>query len=150
MKQRPLRKSEWTLSWDDCKKILAAQTDGVLGLVGADGYPYPVPMNYLFAEDKIITHSAVEGYKLECIGKNPRAGFTVYNVFEVKETTSTWESVMVFGSAEIVQNADDKQKYMRMLAGKFGNAPEGFPPQLLKRFAVIIVNIEEYSGKIKQ
>ena len=150
IKQRTVRKSQNSISWETTVRILEQQLDGVLGVVSLDGYPYCVPMNYVFAENKIIMHSAREGYKLNCLAKNPQVSFTAYNVLEVKPTTSNWECAMIFGRAQVVSDVVLKNKYMRMLAGKFGDIqPEPFPPELLKLFEVILIDIEEFSGKIK-
>lgn len=150
MKQRTMRKNQNALSWEQTVEILQKQQEGVMGIHGLDNYPYCVPMNYLFADNTIIMHTAAEGYKLDCLNKNPRVSFTVYNVLEVKPTTSNWECAMIFGEAEIVTDVSIKDKYMRMLAGKFGDAPQSaLPADLLNRIGIIVIHIDEFSGKLK-
>lgn len=150
MKQREMRKENNSLSWEDTIQILKTQQEGVLGINGFDGYPYCVPMNYVFDDNKIVIHSAAQGYKLDCLNTNSRVSFSVYNVLEVKETTSNWESAMVFGQAEIIHENQAKEKYMQMLVSKFGGTtPSPFPPNLLNLFVIITIKIEEFSGKLK-
>lgn len=45
---RPMRRFKQELSKSDCEAILNSGKDGVLALSGDDGYPYAVPLNYVF------------------------------------------------------------------------------------------------------
>lgn len=45
---REMRRKRQMLSEDDCKIILREGTSGVLALSGDDGYPYAVPLSYVY------------------------------------------------------------------------------------------------------
>ena len=44
-------------------------TSGVLALSGDDGYPYAVPISYIYDGEKLYFHSARQGHKLDAIGR---------------------------------------------------------------------------------
>lgn len=58
-------------------RILNAATIGRLATAGADGYPYVTPVNFVYYHGRIYFHSALQGEKLDNIGRNPRVGFQV-------------------------------------------------------------------------
>ena len=57
--------------------ILQAATIGRLATVGADGYPYITPVNYVFFEGSIFFHCAPAGEKLDNIAREPKVCFEV-------------------------------------------------------------------------
>ena len=58
-------------------RILSAATIGRLATVGADGYPYVTPVNYVFTNDCIYFHCALTGEKLDNIARDDRVCFQV-------------------------------------------------------------------------
>src|SRR5699024_10065652 len=55
---RDLRRSRQALSPEECGEILCHGTSGVLALAGDDGYPYAVPLSYVYAGGKLYFHCA--------------------------------------------------------------------------------------------
>lgn len=62
---RNMRRFKQELSHEECVRILKEQPRGVLSLIGDDGYPYGVPIDYWYSEDdnKLYFHGAGEGHK---------------------------------------------------------------------------------------
>lgn len=52
-------------------KILKNEVRGVLSVIGDDGYPYGLPIDYWYdeIENRIYFHGAKEGHKLDAIKK---------------------------------------------------------------------------------
>ena len=50
---REMRRKRQILSAQECISILEKDTSGVLALDGDDGYPYAVPLSYLYENGKI-------------------------------------------------------------------------------------------------
>lgn len=48
---REIVRKKQALTLDECKEILKNEPRGVLSLIGDDGYPYGVPINYYYTED---------------------------------------------------------------------------------------------------
>jgi nitroimidazol reductase NimA-like FMN-containing flavoprotein (pyridoxamine 5'-phosphate oxidase superfamily) len=58
-------------------RILSAATIGRLATLGADGYPYITPVNYVYTNDCIYFHCALKGEKLDNIAREDRVCFEV-------------------------------------------------------------------------
>ena len=50
---RPLRRIKQQLSNEECITILENEVRGVLSVLGDNGYPYGLPINYYFSKDDI-------------------------------------------------------------------------------------------------
>ena len=118
---REMRRKRQMLSEDDCKIILREGTSGVLALSGDDGYPYAVPLSYVYDGEKIFFHCAKSGHKLDAIRRNPKASFCVIGQDKVvpAEYTTYYRSVIAFGTVRILE--DDREKYdsVREIALKY-------------------------------
>lgn len=55
---REMRRKKQLLSNEESIEILKNGTSGVLALLGDNGYPYAVPMSYVYDNSKIYFHSA--------------------------------------------------------------------------------------------
>jgi nitroimidazol reductase NimA-like FMN-containing flavoprotein (pyridoxamine 5'-phosphate oxidase superfamily) len=55
---REMRRNKQQLSFEECEEILKKSTAGVLAVSGDDGYPYAVPLSYVYCDNKIYFHSA--------------------------------------------------------------------------------------------
>lgn len=66
---RPMRRHRQQLSQGDCAAILSRGTSGVLAVAGDGGYPYAVPLSYVYQEGTLFFHCAKAGHKLTpCVG----------------------------------------------------------------------------------
>ena len=53
-----MRRNRQALTDDECIKVLKEGKTCTLALAGDDGYPYSLPINYVYAEGKIYFHCA--------------------------------------------------------------------------------------------
>ena len=120
---REMRRKRQMLSEDDCKIILREGTSGVLALSGDDGYPYAVPLSYVYDGKKIFFHCAKSGHKLDAIRRNPKASFCVIGQDKVvpEEYTTYYRSAIAFGTVRILE--DDREKYDSVQEIAFKYAP---------------------------
>jgi hypothetical protein len=58
---RDVRRSDRAVSKDQAREILARAEHGVLATVGADGWPYAVPVNHVLCGEALYIHGAAEG-----------------------------------------------------------------------------------------
>ena len=121
---RELRRKRQALSETDCSDILKRGTSGVLALMGDGGYPYAVPMSYVYDGEKLYFHCAKSGHKLDAIAGNPKASFCVVDRDQVvpEEYTTYFRSVIVFGTMRIIEEEQEKRTALEKLALKY--APE--------------------------
>ena len=118
---REMRRSRQALAPEQCEEVLLRGTSGVLALAGDGGYPYAVPISYLYENSKLYFHCAKAGHKLDAIRREPRASFCVVDQDRVvpEEYTSYFRSVVVFGRIAVLEDADAKRAAVERLALKY-------------------------------
>lgn len=60
---REMRRKKQRLSAEACEAILAEGTSGVLAVDGDGGYPYAVPLSYVYQDGKLFFHCAKSGHQ---------------------------------------------------------------------------------------
>lgn len=118
---REMRRKKQALSMQECTQILNHGTSGVLALSGDEGYPYAVPISYVYDGEKIYFHSAKSGHKLDAIRRDSKASFCVIERDWVvpEEYTSYFRSVIAFGTIRILESEREKRIAIEKLAIKY-------------------------------
>ncbi|RXI46454.1 pyridoxamine 5'-phosphate oxidase [Clostridium tetani] len=62
---REMRKKERSINISEAMEMLNEGQYGVLSVITNEGYPYGVPINYVYMDNCIYFHCAIEGYKLD-------------------------------------------------------------------------------------
>lgn len=122
---RGMRRSERQLSDEAAKQLLKDENWGVLSVYGDDGFPYGVPVNYVYWEGILYIHcSSAASHKLDGIRKCDKVCFTVIPQHELdaKNLACHYESVIAFGKASIIDSPKEKRKAMEYFMQ--GLAPE--------------------------
>ena len=96
---REMRRKRQQLSEEESIGILQKATSGTLALLGDGGYPYAVPISYVYHERKLYFHSALAGHKVDAIRKCDKASFCVIEKDDVQpeKYTTFFRSVIAFG-----------------------------------------------------
>lgn len=118
---REMRLKDQALSRAEIEDILAKTTHGTLALNGDDGYPYSVPVNFVYSDGKIYFHGISEGYKFDCMSRDDKVSFSVVGMEDVKSDkfTSDFSSVIIFGRVKILKEREEKLQAMYKMVGKF-------------------------------
>ena len=151
---RELRRKWQALSPEACAAILDRGTSGVLALAGDGGYPYAVPLSYVYDGERLYFHSANAGHKLDAIRRSPRASFCVIDQDQVvpEEYTSYFRSVIAFGTIRILEDDGEKRAAVEKLARKYfpADTPE-HREQFIRRdwapLCMLEMTVEHLSGK---
>ena len=150
---RPMRRHRQQLSREECERILDRCTSGVLALTGDGGYPYAVPLSYVYADGAIIFHSAVQGHKIDAIKRDNRCSFCVIDQDEIKpaEFTTHFRSVIAFGRIHILDSTNEKVQALRLLGRRYSPGDEhGLQHEInqsLDHVLLLRLDIEHMSGK---
>ena len=123
---RPMRRFKQQITDDECLAILNSAYRGTLAVLGDGGYPYALPINFVFYEGKIYFHCAMAGHKLDAIRLCDKASFCVISE-PLKEEGSWWyhvKSVICFGRICEINDPEQKEKLLRRLGEKY--FPEGY------------------------
>ena len=150
---REMRRSKQRLPRDVAVEILERNTSGVLALSGDDGYPYAVPMSYVYAEGKIYFHSAKNGHKIDAIQRNEKASFCVIDQDQIvpEQYTTFFRSVIVFGRLRLVEDMEEMRRIAAALAMKYSaDFKEGIPKEInasIRNMAVLELTIDHITAK---
>ena len=151
---RPIRRIKREISLDAAKQLLITERRGVLAVNGDDGYPYAIPLNYIYdeADNRIYFHGAKAGHKIDSIRACDKVCFTVYGNETVKE--EAWapfmQSAVVFGRCHLIEDRDQSIELVKKLAMKY------YPNEALadeeieksgNHFQMFEIEIEHMSGK---
>ena len=72
---KDVRRADRAVAENEAREILARAEHGVLATIGADGWPYAVPVNHVLEGDEIFIHCALAGHKLENIAVEERVAY---------------------------------------------------------------------------
>ena len=151
---RTIRKKKNEISQDTAKELLRSSRRGILAVNGDDGYPYAIPINYLYDEEKqkIIFHGAKAGHKVDALKKNDKVCFTVFGNETIKE--EAWapylQSVVVFGRCRLVEKKEDTMKLVKQFAMKYYPSEEMVNQEVASSghgVQIFEIEIEHLSGK---
>ena len=121
------------------EEFLTTQRIGVLGLAGDDGYPYAVPVNYVWHEGAVWLHGMGSGKRQRLLaatgpdGAAPRVCFTVFRDDGTVpdpvacHADTAYLSVIVFGTAVRVTDHDEAAAALRLVVAKFLPEHTGAP-----------------------
>lgn len=148
-----MRRKRQQLGHEESVAILENATSGTLALLGDNGYPYAVPMSYVYHDGRLYFHSAVSGHKVDAIRRNDKASFCVIEQDDVRpeKYTTYFRSVIAFGRIHIVEDEADKLEIARMLGNRYNpNHDEALEKEIasgLSRMLAIRFDIKHLTGK---
>lgn len=148
-----MRRKRQQLTREECEAILRKMTFGTLALYGADGYPYAVPVSYVYAEGKIYFHSAVAGHKVDAMSACDKLSFCVVeqDCIVPAEYTTYYRSVIVFGRVRVVTDGAEKRRALEWLGRKYAPGDEaGLQQEIDKGFNRLLmyeISIDHLTGK---
>ena len=149
---REMRRIKQQLPAEACVSILENAKRGILSLIGDEGYPYGLPMDFVYEDGVIYFHSAIEGHKIDAVKACDKASFCVLDEGR-REEGSWWyhfESVIVFGRITLVEDAALKDHALRLIGGKYFPEASMTEEDIAKngaRAAVLALKAEHISGK---
>lgn len=151
---RKMRRFKQALSEAECIAILKQEKRATLAVYGEDGYPYALPINYVYDEGDgcIYIHCAKAGHKLDAIRANDKVCFTVWQ--EGEQDPGEWwyhmRSVVCFGRAEIMAEGDVKLAKATEFGAKYSPTQEYLDQELASayhRLEMICIHIDHMTGK---
>lgn len=154
MQFREMRRKTQQIAEAECIDILERNTSGVLAVLGDNGYPYGVPLSYIYHDNKLYFHCAKSGHKLDAVKGDDKVSFCVIDQDFVvpQEYTTYFRSVIVFGRAKIVDHHEEMYSAIKRLARKY--SPDYSEEKLnaaIKReistMCMVKIEVEHITGK---
>jgi nitroimidazol reductase NimA-like FMN-containing flavoprotein (pyridoxamine 5'-phosphate oxidase superfamily) len=153
-----LRRADRVMPDQQARDMLERGFSGRLATIGADGYPYCVPLLYLMMGGELFVHTtSAKSHFRANVEREPRVCFELdepdrvfdYGRFEC-DSGLAYRSVILFGRIRITEDRATKQRFCDALMAKYGKAdtarPKGFYPRL-DFITVYAISIERMTGK---
>jgi len=139
---------------DELHRILDDAMVMRLGMLDGER-PYVVPLNFAREGDDLWFHAAKAGHKLDCLRAAPAVCVECDRLLSLHtgpracdDWTSDYESVVAFGTAEIVEDAATKLRGLRALMRKYSGRDDWeFADASVKGTAVVRIRLESLTGK---
>jgi uncharacterized protein len=139
-------------------ETLARGYSGRLATVSEDGFPYCIPLLYLWINGEVYLHATsaaghlranVERDRRVCFEIDEQEGVFDYGRFEC-DSGLAYRSVCLFGRIRIVEDREAKQRFCEALMAKYGKPetkrPKGFFPRI-DVITVYAIAVERMTGK---
>lgn len=150
---RQMRRKKQLLPREISEDILQNSSTGILGVLGDEGYPYTVPVNYVYENNAIYFHCAKAGHKLDAIKKDNKVSFCVIDKEQIvpEEFTTYFRSVVAFGKAVEITEDDEKLRVMRLLNYKYAPGLDEAGEKEIRRewsiLCVLKIQVKHLTGK---
>lgn len=126
---------------------------GVMALEGDDRYPYTVPVNYVYADNKIYFHGAVEGHKVDAAKRNEKVSFCVVTQADVvpEAYNCLYLSAIAFGKIRVAEDEQEKREALELIIDKYSKGFEEGGRKYIKaswnEVQVFVIELEHITGK---
>ena len=150
---RKMKRISGLTTEEEAINVLETGLSGTLAVVGDDGYPYAIPLNYVYSDGKIYFHSARKGHKIDAITKNDKVCFSVVTKEDImpSEFDTDFISAIAFGKARVLDEKNAVVSAMVKIGKKYS---KGFEKEAVAyieaswgEFIVVEITIEHVSGK---
>ncbi|MDR3588107.1 MAG: pyridoxamine 5'-phosphate oxidase family protein [Negativicutes bacterium] len=152
-----VRRQDRMLSEQETADVLMNGGYGVLSMVGTNDYGYGVPLSYVYRDNSIYVHCALEGQKLAFLQNNNKVSFCIVteasplpDAFSMK-----YKSVIAFGKAVDV-TGEEKMTALVALIEKYASSDDyivkgkEYAAQSFDKTAVLRLDIEHVTGKARR
>ena len=149
---REMRRKRQQLSEEETIEILRRGTSGVLAVAGDDGYPYAVPLSYVYHGGHIYFPCAAEGHKLDAITADEKVSFCVIDKDDVcpEKFTTRFRSAIAFGRAKLLEGTE-KRAALEILSDKYCPADMAARDTEIDgsfdRVRLVMIEVEHLTGK---
>lgn len=151
--KKEMRRKEKAMSHEECIQVLEGAEYGVLSTISTDGTPYGTPLNFVYEDNAIYFHCALEGHKIENIRNNGSVCFNVVDsvVLMPEKFNTQYRSVTAFGNITIIDDGEEKRKAITDIAGKlspdFPKEADDYINRAFKNILILRLDIDHMTGK---
>ena len=156
-----VRRADKLMSEQAVHDMIAQAYSGRLATVGEDGWPYIVPLLYVWMKGEIWVHNTrAHGHLRANVDHDTKVCFEVdepgqvfpYGRFEC-DTSLSYRSVVAFGRIRVIEEPTQKSAFFRELMEKYRDPswsrPKDFFPRL-EQVTVYAIAVERMTGKETQ
>lgn len=151
---REMRRYRQAVSRETAINILKNAKRGVLSVIGDNGYPYCIPVNFIYDENdnSIYIHGAKSGHKIDSIRNCNKVSFTTWDNGYKKDDDWAWTvtSVVVFGQGELINDINITTEKVRNIGMKYYPSGEDVETEIknaIDKVQLICIHVEHMTGK---
>ncbi len=153
--KRNVRRKDREINFEATTRLLAQGEYGFLATASPDGQAYGVPLNYVFKDDRLYFHCALEGHKLDNIKANNKVSFCVVGKTRVlpDKFSTEYESAIAFGTASEVQGEERHDALLSILEKYSPDFMEEGKKAIAKyddKTRIIKITINHLTGKARK
>lgn len=146
---------EHQLNTAEINALLAKAKVGHIGTINTNGFPYVLPVHFVYADEKFYIHGLSKGEKISNLTNNSKVCFEVEEmigfIMDEKscDVNTEYQSVVAFGNAKMIDDVENKKDILRMIVEKYTPTIAGqhFPDNMLKATGIIEITVSELTGK---
>ncbi len=152
---REMRRKDRVMLEEDTKTLLENAPFGILSTVSKSNTPYGVPMSFVYTDEVIYLHCALEGHKLDNISNCDSVCFNVIDAVELMPAvfSTKYKSAIIFGKIIIVKDLEEKRQGLKAILKKY--SPEFYEAGLryidnaFEKTEVLKIEIRLITGKAR-
>ena len=149
---KEMRRKDFELPEEEAKKILAKCQYITLAMMGENGYPYSLPVSFVYNDGKFFIHGYKSGHKVEALTYHEQVSFSaVYeNAVDPGGFTVNYTSIVAFGRARQL-DVSEKEQAIRLVIEKYSaeHKEKGLRvvQGLRNEFTAFEITIDHITGK---
>lgn len=149
---KEMRRNELQLSGEETREKLAACQYITLAMMGDNGYPYSLPISFVYEEGQLFIHGYKSGHKMEALTNHEKVSFSAIYENEVNSAgfTVTYTSIIAFGRAKRL-NDNEKKRAIHLIIEKYSadhkEKGERVVQNLWNDFVAFEIEIDHITGK---
>ena len=144
-----MRRKDREVADSDFFKDVFEKSPIVTVAFNAGEYPYCVPLNFVEHDGALYFHCAPEGFKLDCLARDPHVHFNTYDGLEVNDEKATiyFRSVSGTGIAEIIEEEDMRLAVFQAIMQKYTGCTDIPPSKNMSRALIVKITVNSLTGK---
>lgn len=148
--------SEKITDKQEIEAVLSRCETGRFVTIDEAGYPYPLPVHFVYDNDHIYIHGRAQGERIINMERDSRIGFEVdenlgyrQNGDSPCQVSTAYYSVVIRGRAAVLNDDQRREAVLRLFAAKFSPQlnPDAMSPKTIAGTTIIELTIERMSGK---
>jgi len=140
---------------EEIDRIITACDVCNISMVGLDGKPYVIPMNFGYEHGIIYLHSAQTGKKIDILNANPNVCLSFSTGHELRwqsekvacSYSMKYKSVLAYGKVEFVDEFDKKKMALDLIMKNYTDREFKYSDPSIREVAVFIVKVDMFEGR---
>lgn len=139
----------------EIENLLQNEQVGRIGTLNANGFPYVVPVHFVYSDRRIYIHGLTKGHKIDNIKQNSKVCFEVDHMSGLIlndnpcGVNTAYESVVITGEARLIDWSKDKETILKKIVDKYTPDLSGkeLPMRAVNTTSIIEITVVECTGK---